>query len=225
MENWEQRMEELAPEMMGSVRRRVLILQFLKSAGHAGRRTMAEALAVPERTLRCDLKVLALSQFISIRASGAQLSQKGEALLCDLSEFLPGLSRRIRMESLLQEFFQDWRFLVVPSSSYERETASVSGSIVGDWQKLKILDPQDRYRLQLRDAVCVVAGRVLSEDGHMVFCVSQEDIPSVILENQGTTAVMMHAALEAFPGGQCYLREETAQRLLQDCKKKGNQHA
>ena len=223
MENLEQRMEELAPEMMGSVRRRVLILQYLNRAGHAGRRTMAEALAVPERTLRCDLKALALSQFISIRSSGAQLSQKGEVLLCELSEFLPGLSRRTRLESLLQGFFPDWRFLVVPSFSYERETAS--GSIVGDWQKLEILDPQDRYRLRLRDAVCVVAGRVLSKDGHMVFCVSQEDIPSVLLENQGTTAVMMNAALQAFPGGQCYLREETAQGLLQDCKKKGNQHA
>lgn len=94
--NW---LSRFAPDLMGEIDIRALMLGYISSYGPIGRRQLADKMKVTEREIRNLANVFKEQELVLLQNSGMVLTEKGE----DLMPFLEELTRNLRKINELEE--------------------------------------------------------------------------------------------------------------------------
>lgn len=86
MEKWVEWQRRLAPEAIRITQERYGLLRELRHEGYKGRRVLAQALNISERTARQHIDFLKSAALVDSSSSGVTLTVEGEEALDELSD-------------------------------------------------------------------------------------------------------------------------------------------
>ncbi len=159
------------PETEETFRRRYRILDRLQRAGHAGRRSLGEALAETEGVLRGDIAVLSALGLLNITRGGLSLTARGAEELSRMRSRDPERVRCIEMEERLRRVLGGCRAHVSVSERHLRFYEKRHGGIrPGSWKEAAAdLDRPFTRMLEFQDACTAVQGVILSRNGNPLY--------------------------------------------------------
>jgi len=115
--------QKIAPDIMGTIKERYLLLRHISDAEPVGRRTLAGLSGLSERVVRSHVDVLRRSGLVRFTTMGISMEPEGKALMPDLLECflrlnnLDDMQRRIRQALGLKNVY------IVPGDSDTDKTA------------------------------------------------------------------------------------------------------
>lgn len=113
--------QKIAPELIELVEKRYTILRHISHNQPMGRRTLAHQLSMGERVVRSELDFLKLQGLLEGNASGVHLTEEGELLISELSDFIKQLKGLTELEISLKHKLGLEYVIVIPGDSDEDE--------------------------------------------------------------------------------------------------------
>ncbi|KGX92898.1 central glycolytic genes regulator [Pontibacillus halophilus JSM 076056 = DSM 19796] len=110
---------KLFPDVTTIMQRRYDILHFITLNEPIGRRTLADNLQMPERTIRTEIDFLNDQGFVEVTTRGMLVTDEGQQILVQLKEFMNELTGVSALEKRLKEHFELQHVMVVPGNSDE----------------------------------------------------------------------------------------------------------
>lgn len=104
----------IAPEMLQLIQRRFALLRNIAHLAPVGRRSLAEAVQLGERTVRTELGALKDLGLVKAGASGVELTEKGHGLLRAMTPYVKELLGLTLLEEQLSKLLGIDRVVVVP---------------------------------------------------------------------------------------------------------------
>ncbi len=113
----------VAPELQEVIERRFAVLQAAAGAEPVGRRSLAERLGWPERTVRSEVEVLKRLGLIQSRTAGVTITPSGSQMLNSLRAIMRELHGLAELEGVLAAGLGLHQVVVVPGDSESDSTA------------------------------------------------------------------------------------------------------
>ncbi len=107
----------IADKQAGEISHRALMMERIQAAEPIGRRSLAEALALPEREVRKAADALKAEGLITLNASGMQLTPAGRALMPEILALCQIFSGLQHLEAQLEEGLGLHEVNIVPGDS------------------------------------------------------------------------------------------------------------
>lgn len=117
MEKWVEWQRRLAPEAIRITQERYGLLRELRHEGYKGRRVLAQALNISERTARQHIDFLKSTALVNSGNSGVTLTKDGEEALEGLSHYVREMSGLTSLEEELVNRLGLQEVIVVPGDS------------------------------------------------------------------------------------------------------------
>ena len=114
---------KIAPDVMGTIRERYLLLRQISDAEPVGRRTLATLSGLSERVVRAHVDVLRRSGLVRFTAMGITLEPEGKRLMPELLECFLRLNNLEDMQQRICTALQLEDVYVVPGDCDSDETA------------------------------------------------------------------------------------------------------
>lgn len=155
MREWIELQQQLLPDLMDVMTKRYAILNQVMSSDTVGRRALAAALSMTERTLRAETDFLKSQGLLEANAAGMRITEAGRRLVALLSPFMSELSGLSELERLIRHHFNLKQVIVVPGDTdaapqTKRELGRAAGHIL-------------IRSMNGRDVVAVTGGSTLAE--------------------------------------------------------------
>ncbi len=113
--------QKIAPELIEILERRYTILRYISHSQPVGRRVIAGRVRLGERIVRSELDFLKKQGLLEGDASGVRLTDEGEKLVTQFSDFIRHLKGIHDLEEQLGKRLKLSRAIVVPGNSDEDE--------------------------------------------------------------------------------------------------------
>lgn len=132
---------KIAPELVAAIEDRYAILRHIRYAQPVGRRALAVMLAASERTVRAHIDFLKVAGFIDFSPLGMSITNAGNEILDDLSDYVRALSGLSELEQELVEGLGLEQVIIIRGNCDEdttvkrdlgRAAAGVLGQHLGD---------------------------------------------------------------------------------------------
>ena len=107
--------ERIVPEIVSVLKERYKILNHLVYEEPIGRRTLATATDLPERTVRSHIELMRANGLVDIYKPGIFLTDEGHAIVPKLRNFLNELDRINELEHRLTEALHIDRVIITPT--------------------------------------------------------------------------------------------------------------
>lgn len=107
--------ERIVPEIVSVLKERYKILNHLVYEEPIGRRTLATATDLPERTVRSHIELMRANGLVDIYKPGIFLTDEGQSIVPKLRNFLNELDRINELESRLTEALSIDRVIITPT--------------------------------------------------------------------------------------------------------------
>ncbi|MBM7551350.1 sugar-binding transcriptional regulator [Thalassobacillus pellis] len=111
--------KKLFPDLLEIMQRRYQILHFIQLMEPVGRRSLADNMAIAERTVRSEVDFLNQQGFIEVTLKGMHLTYEGKGILEQLADFIKDVSGIDVLENRLREKLHLDHVVVVPGDSDE----------------------------------------------------------------------------------------------------------
>jgi central glycolytic genes regulator len=132
MREWIELQQRLVPDLLEVMAKRYVILSQVMKSESIGRRALAAALSMTERTLRAEADFLKAQGLLEANAAGMRITDAGRRLVESLAPFMSELSGLSELERLIREHFRLREVIVVPGDADEaRETKRELGRAAG----------------------------------------------------------------------------------------------
>lgn len=115
--------QKIAPDIMGTIKERYLLLRHIADAGPVGRRTLATLSGLSERVVRSHVDVLRRSGLVRFTTMGIALEPEGKKLMPDLLECFLRLNNVDDMQQHLRQALGLKEVYIVPGDSDDDSTA------------------------------------------------------------------------------------------------------
>ena len=107
--------ERIVPEIVSVLKERYKILNHLVYEEPIGRRTLATATDLPERTVRSHIELMRANGLVDIYKPGIFLTDEGHSIVPKLRNFLNELDRINELEHRLTEALHIDRVIITPT--------------------------------------------------------------------------------------------------------------
>jgi len=132
MREWIELQQRLVPDLLEVMAKRYAILTQVMKSESVGRRALAAALSMTERTLRAETDFLKAQGLIEANAAGMRVTEAGRRLVEQLAPLMNELTGLSELERLIREHFRLREVIVVPGDAdEERETKREIGRAAG----------------------------------------------------------------------------------------------
>ena len=98
--------QKIAPDVMGTIKERYLLLRHIADAEPVGRRTLAALSGLSERVVRSHVDVLRRSGIVRFTTMGISLEPEGKKLMPDLLECFLRLNNLDDMQRKIRKRFK-----------------------------------------------------------------------------------------------------------------------
>ncbi|NLB90302.1 MAG: hypothetical protein GX786_03670 [Clostridiales bacterium] len=105
-------LKDLAPDLMGEIEKRALLLEQISFNAPIGRRQLAVRMKLPEREVRSVADILRFQGLITLESNGMLLTEKGEKLLPFAGKLAREMRELTQMEEKLSTYLHVKRVLV-----------------------------------------------------------------------------------------------------------------
>lgn len=154
MREWIKLQQRLVPDLLDVMKKRHAILSRVMRSDTVGRRALAAALSMTERTLRAETDFLKAQGLLEANAAGMRITEAGRRLVESLAPLMNELSGLSELERLICDHFRLREVIVVPGDAdAERQTKRELGIAAG-----RVLIRS----LSGRDVVAVTGGTTLA---------------------------------------------------------------
>ena len=147
-------MRKLAPDLIGEMARRALILERISAMQPVGRRQLAVKLNITEREIRNTSSLLKDMGYIELSPSGMTLTPKAEEILDTARRFSREMSGLTEMENLLASKLPADRVVIAPGNADE------DPQVIADVGRLCAV--RLRGMLQNGNTLAVTGGRTMA---------------------------------------------------------------
>jgi len=132
MREWIELQQRLVPDMLEVMAKRYAVLSRVMQSESVGRRALAAALSMTERTLRAETDFLKAQGLIEANAAGMRVTVAGRRLVESLAPFMSELTGLSELEQLIRRHFRLREVIVVPGDAdADRETKRELGRAAG----------------------------------------------------------------------------------------------
>ena len=132
--------QKIAPDLMGTVKERYLLLRHISDAEPVGRRTLAGISGLSERVVRAHVDVLRRSGIVRFTTMGIALEPEGKAMMPDLLECFLRLNRLDEMQQYIRQKLRLKEVCIVPGNCDSDKTAKDELSSKGALLLADLLD-------------------------------------------------------------------------------------
>lgn len=115
--------QKIAPDLMGTIKERYLLLRHIADAEPVGRRTLAGLSGLSERVVRSHVDVLRRSGIVRFTSMGISMEPEGKAMMPALLECFLRLSNADDMQRQIRQALGLQEVHIVPGNSDEDKTA------------------------------------------------------------------------------------------------------
>ena len=115
--------QKIAPDIMGTIKERYLLLRHISDAEPVGRRTLAGLSGLSERVVRSHVDVLRRSGLVRFTTMGISMEPEGKALMPDLLECFLRLNNLDDMQRQIRQALGLKNVYIVPGDSDTDKTA------------------------------------------------------------------------------------------------------
>lgn len=115
--------QKIAPDVMGTIKERYLLLRHIADAEPVGRRTLASLSGLSERVVRSHVDVLRRSGMVRFSTMGISLEPEGKKMMPDLLECFLQLNNLDDMERQIRQALGLKQVYIVPGDSDRDKTA------------------------------------------------------------------------------------------------------
>lgn len=165
---------KIAPDVMGTIRERYLLLRQISDAEPIGRRTLATLSGLSERVVRAHVDVLRRSGLVRFTAMGITLEPEGKRLMPELLECFLRLNNLEDMQQRICTALQLEDVYIVPGDCDSDGTAREE---MGRQAALLLSDLLAPDRI-----VAISGGSTMAEVAH---CLSESNAGSVVVPARG----------------------------------------
>ena len=195
--------QKIAPDVMGIVRDRYLLLRHISDAQPVGRRSLATLSGLSERVVRAHVDVLRRNGIVRFTTAGIELEAEGQRLMPELLDCFVHLNNLDDMQKQIRKELQLEHVYIVPGNSDRDKTAKeelgrkgaeILASLLGNSEIVAVSGGSTLAELAERlpevstDAVIVPARGGLGNHVKR----QANYIASQIAWTTGTTSQMMH---------------------------------
>ena len=122
MKNIVQMQRKIAPELIAVIEERYAILRHIQYAQPIGRRTLATLLGMGERIVRAQVDFLKNAGLLSFTSLGMNVTEEGQQLINDLSDYIRMLHGLTLLEEELSQQLHLPKVLIIPGNSEADQT-------------------------------------------------------------------------------------------------------
>lgn len=115
--------QKIAPDVMGIVRERYLLLRHISDAQPVGRRSLATLSGLSERVVRAHVDVLRRNGIVRFTTAGIELEAEGQRLMPELLDCFVHLNNLDDMQKQIRKELQLEHVYIVPGNSDRDKTA------------------------------------------------------------------------------------------------------
>ena len=152
--------QKIAPDVMGTIKERYLLLRHIADAEPVGRRTLAALSGLSERVVRSHVDVLRRSGIVRFTTMGISLEPEGKKLMPDLLECFLRLNNLDDMQRTIRQALGLKNVYIVPGDSDNDKTAKEE---LGRKGALLLND-----LLSIADIVAISGGSTMAAVAHML---------------------------------------------------------
>lgn len=185
---------DIAPDLMGEIELRTLVLERVAALGPIGRRALAQRLHLPEREVRSAADALRGAGCIHQSAAGMELTERGRSLVETARAVSRGRRSLSSMELALSHKLGVERVCVV------RGDADTDESVLAE--AAEAAARQVRFLLQDAHVLAVSGGRMMRMTAEAISIAAPLDVTVVPAQGGGSGSVAMqaNAVAEEFAG-------------------------
>jgi central glycolytic genes regulator len=115
--------QKIAPDLMGTIKERYLLLRHISDAEPVGRRTLAGISGLSERVVRAHVDVLRRSGIVRFTTMGIALEPEGKAMMPDLLECFLRMNRLDEMQQYIRQQLRLKDVFIIPGDCDTDKTA------------------------------------------------------------------------------------------------------
>ncbi|MCS1352194.1 sugar-binding transcriptional regulator [Mechercharimyces sp. CAU 1602] len=152
--------QELMPDLLERMHLRYEILRYIHWKQPLGRRGLAQAMGMTERTLRAEVEYLRDLGLLYMQTSGMVLAEKGNNLIAELEPMMKVISGRSELEEQLRFALRLKHVVIVPGNADEMDTTKQEMGQAGAYLVQRFAKEHDVVAVAGGSTVAAVAERM-----------------------------------------------------------------